>query len=151
MNNNISIKNNHSFLDSKTNYCVLSTQKLLEETNQLINEKNKKYYYDVIDFLGLLFDTKCKQLVKIKLNKITLNEDIFKFYNEIINHYKINKPLFDIEKFNLEKIIEDLEPDKTKILFQQIAIKLSNELLEKINYKIYINKTTNKLYLKYLN
>lgn len=112
---------------------ILQTQNILEETNKLIYEKNKKYYIDVLDFMNLLFEDDAKILTKIKFKKITLNEIIFRLYNEIITTYKLNKPTFDIDNFNLNEI-EDLEHSKK--IFYDIALKISNNLLEKINYKL---------------
>lgn len=112
---------------------VLETHNLLEETAKLINEKNKKYYNDVLDFMNLLFEENVANLSKIKFKKITLNETIFKLYNEIIKEYKLNKPLFDIDNFNLEEI--ENADEMNKILFD-IALKISNNILEKINYKL---------------
>lgn len=123
--------------------CIIQTQNLLEETNKLIFEKNKKYYDDVLDFMNLLFDDDAKILLKIKFKKITLNEAVFELYNEIIKTYKLNKPEFDVSKFDLNEI-EDTE--ELKKIFCDIAFKISNNLLEKINYKLKkkFNKAENK-------
>lgn len=112
---------------------VIQTQNILEETNKLIYEKNKKYYTDVLDFMNLLFEDDAKILTKIKFKKITLNEMVLRLYNEIITTYKLNKPTFDIDKFNLDEI-EDSE--HLKKIFYDIALKISNNLLERINYKL---------------
>ena len=112
---------------------VISTQNILEESKKLIQDKNKKYYTDVLDFMNLIFEDNASILSKIKFIKITLNEKVFKLYNEIIKTYKLNKPEFDIDKFNLEEI-EDLE--EIKKIFCDIAYRISNNLLEKINYKL---------------
>jgi hypothetical protein len=122
---------------------VISTQKLLDEANKLLCEKNKKYYNDVLDFMNLLFDDDAKILSKIKFKKITLNEQVFELYNEIIKTYKLAKPEFDIENFDLSEI-EDL--DEIKKVFFDIAFKISNNLLEKLNYKLKrkFDKTENK-------
>jgi hypothetical protein len=124
---------------------VISTQNLLAETNKLIEEKNNKYYNDVLDFMNLLFEDSSKIISKLKFKKITLNDNIFKLYNEIIKTYKLNKPEFDIDHFNLSEI-EDSE--EIKKIFCEIAFKLSNNLLEKINYNLKkrYNKEDNKLY-----
>jgi len=130
---------------------VISTQNIIDESNKLIQEKNKKYYNDVLDFLNLLFEDNAKIISKIKFTKITLNDKVFTLYNEIIKTYKLDKPQFDIENFNLEEI-EDLE--EIKKIFCDIAYRISNNLLEKINYKLkkkYIkeqNKT--KFILEYM-
>lgn len=112
---------------------LISTQNILEETNKLIYEKNKKYYNDVLDFMNLLFEDNAKNLSKIKFKKITLGETVFQLYNEIIKTYKLDKPQFDIEGFNLEEI-ED--PEELKKIFCEIAFKISNNLLERINYRL---------------
>lgn len=133
------------------NKFVISTQQILEESNKLYEEKNKKYYNDLLDFMNLLFEEQSKEISKMKFKKITLNDNVFKLYNEIIKTYKINKPIFDTEKFDLSDI-EDRE--EIKKIFYEIAIKLSNNLLEKINYEIKkkIIKDNNKIifYLEYI-
>jgi len=123
---------------------VVETQKLLDEANKLLWDKNKKYYNDVLDFMNLLFDDNAKILSKIKFKKITLNEQVFELYNEIIKTYKLSKPEFVIENFNLNEI-EDLE--EMKKIVCDIAFKISNNLLEKINYKLKrkFDKTENKI------
>ena len=122
---------------------VVETQKLLDEANKLLWDKNKKYYNDVLDFMNLLFDDNAKILSKIKFKKITLNEQVFELYNEIIKTYKLSKPEFVIENFNLNEM-EDLE--EMKKIVCDIAFKISNNLLEKINYKLKrkFDKTENK-------
>ena len=121
---------------------VISTQNILEESKRLIQEKNKKYYIDVLDFMNLLFEDNANNLSKIKFKKITLNERVFKLYNEIIKTYKLNKPEFDIDNFNYDEI-EDLE--EIKKIFRDIAFKISNNLLEKINYKLKKKKIKKKI------
>jgi hypothetical protein len=112
---------------------VISTQNILEESKKIIQDKNKKYYTDVLDFMNLIFEDNASILSKIKFQKITLNEKVFKLYNEIIKTYKLNKPEFDVDNFNLEEI-EDME--EIKKIFCDIAYRISNNLLEKINYKL---------------
>lgn len=123
---------------------VISTQNILEETNKLIQNKNKKYYNDVLDLMNLLFEDNAKNLSKIKFKKITLGETVFRLYNEIIKTYKLDKPLFDIENFNLDEI---KDPEELKKIFCEIAFKISNNLLERINYKLKkkYNKEDNKI------
>jgi len=112
---------------------LISTQNILEETNKLIHNKNKKYYNNVLDFMNLLFEDNAKNLSKIKFKKITLGETVFQLYNEIIKKYKLDKPLFDIEGFNLEEIKDS---EELKKIFCEIAFKISNNLLERINYRL---------------
>jgi len=122
---------------------IISTQNILEESKRIIQEKNQKYYLNVLDFMNILFEDNAKNLSKLKFKKITLNEVVFKLYNEIIKTYKLDKPKFDIDNFNLNEI-EDLE--EINKIFCAIALKISNNLLEKINYKLKnkINKEDNK-------
>jgi hypothetical protein len=122
---------------------VISTQNILEESKRLILEKNKKYYNDVLDFMNLLFEDDAKNISKIKFKKITLNDMVFKLYNEIILTYKLDKPTFDIDNFNLDDI-KDM--DEIKKIFCDIAFRISNNLLEKLNYKLKqkINRDDNK-------
>jgi hypothetical protein len=128
-----------------------STKKILQESNNILTEKNKKYYRDVLDFLNLLFEDNAKNINKIKFKKITLNNNVFTMYNEIINVYKLNKPKFDSDCFDLSEIDDSNE---IKNIFIDIAFTFSNNLLEKINYKLIKkndkqdNKT--KFILKYI-
>ncbi len=112
---------------------VDSTQKIIENTNKLLEERNKKYYRDVLDFLNLLFEDKSKNLTKIKFKKITLNENVFEMYNQINKIYKLDKPEFDSDNFDLSDI-ED--PNEIKLVFYEIAHKMANNLLERLNYKL---------------
>ena len=123
---------------------IESTKNLLEKSKQLLIEKNKKYYIDVLDFFNLLFEDNVTEITKIKFKKITLNDNVFNLYNEIIKTYKLNKPEFDIEKFDISEINDT---DEIKKIFCSIAEKLSNNLLEKLNYKLKkkINKEDNKI------
>jgi len=129
-----------------------STQKMLEESNNILAKKNKKYYRDILDFLNLLFEDSAKNINKIKFKKITLGDNVFILYNEIIKTHKLNKPLFNSDNFNLSEIDE---PEQIKIIFIDIAYTLSNNLLEKLNFKLIkkIDKQENKtkLFLKNIN
>ena len=131
---------------------VDSIQKILLESNDILLKKNKKYYTDVIDFLNLLFEDNSENINNIKFKKITLNDNIFIMYNEIIKVYKLNKPIFDSDNFDLSEIDD---PNQIKIVFINIAYTFSNNLLEKLNYKL-IKKSIKwenkiKLILKYIN
>lgn len=112
---------------------VESTKNILEKSQSLFEEKNKKYYRDVVDFLNLIFEDNSKELTKIKFKKITLNENVFELYNQIIKKYNLNKPEFQTDNFDIS-IIED--PEEIKKIFCNLAIKLSNNLLDKLNYKL---------------
>lgn len=114
---------------------VVSIQNILDESKKLIQDKNKKYYNDVLDFMNLLFEDNALILCKIKFKKITLNEKVFKLYNEIIKTYELDKPLFDIDNFNLENF-QNFNSEEIVKIFCDIAFKISNNLLDKINYKL---------------
>jgi hypothetical protein len=117
------------------------TRKNIEESNIILQEKNNNYYLDVLDFLNLLFEQKSKNIIGIRIKKITLNSSVFELYNKINEVYKLGKPIFDIDGFdNLE--IED--PNEIKNALYEIACKLSNYLLEKLNYRLKITHTNNK-------
>lgn len=120
-------------INTEISNSVIATQKLLEDANKLLFEKNKKYYNDVLDFMNLLFEDNAKILSKVKFKKITLSVQVFELYNIIIKTYKLQKSEFIIENFNLNEI-EDL--DEMKKVVCDIALKISNNLLEKINYKL---------------
>lgn len=130
---------------------VESTQKIIEESNKLYEENNKKYYRDVLDFLNLLFEDNSKNLINLKFKKITLNENVFNLYNDIIKTYKLNKPEFDSNNFDLSELDD---PEEIKNIFYEIAQRFSNNLLEKINYKLkkkFIkNENKNKFILEYV-
>ena len=121
-----------------------TTKKILEESNEILVKKNKKYYRDVLDFLNLLFEDSATNINKIKFKKITLNSNVFEMYNEINNTHKTNKPKFDSDNFDLSQFND---ADEIKAIFVEIAYKLSNNLLDKLNYKLVkkIDKEENKI------
>ena len=108
---------------------INETKKIIEEFNNEINKNNEKYYKDILDFLNLLFNQNCNQILKISISKISLSDDIFEFYNKIIEKYKMKIRKFDNNKFNSNEIYSFHE-------IIEIALIMSNNLLEKINYKI---------------
>ena len=107
---------------------INETKKIIEEFNNEINKNNEKYYQDILDFLNLLFNQNCNQILKISISKISLSDDIFEFYNKIIEKYKMKIRKFDNNKFNSNEIYSFHE-------IIEIALIMSNNLLEKINYK----------------
>ncbi len=129
-----------------------STKKILQESNEILIEKNKKYYRDALDFLNLLFEDNAKNINKIKFKKITLNNNVFTMYNEINKQYKLNKPEFNSDDFDLSEIND---ANEIKNIFVDLAYIFSNNLLEKLNYKLIkkINKEDNKIkfILKFIN
>ena len=47
---------------------INETKKIIEEFNNEINKNNEKYYQDVLDFLNLLFNQNCNQILKISIS-----------------------------------------------------------------------------------
>jgi hypothetical protein len=122
---------------------IKETKILQDEINEKLNNDNKKYYKDILDFLNTIFISEEKSILKIKLNSITINQNVFEIYNYIINKYKLNKDLINIDYFDF-----DISYDRDDII--KIIMLISNNLLEKLNYKMisYVNKYTNKKMLK---
>lgn len=130
---------------------VTSIQQKLEESNKLLQDKNKNYYIDVLDFLNLMFQENNTELTKLQFKKITINENVFLLYNEIIKKYKLSKPEFLSENFDISEINE---PEDIRNIIIDIAYKMSNNLLERLNYrlkkKIYKSLNKTKFILEYV-
>lgn len=120
---------------------INENKKLLAELQNKINESNKKYYKDVLDFLNTLFDLEETSILKIKPKKIQFNENIIKIYNHIIKKHQIKKDFIDTKFFDFE-----IEYEQEDIL--KICLIMSNNLLEKLKYKLEICKYNNKKYFK---
>ena len=123
---------------------INETQTILKNNKKLIDEYNKKYYQDTLDFLNLLFDENASCISRLKFTKFVLNENIFVFYNGIINKYKLNKPEFIIENYNEELI--DPTDEECLLEVKKLVQSLSNNLLDKLEYKIKLitDKNTGK-------
>jgi hypothetical protein len=74
--------------------------------------------------------------MQLKFKNITLNDDIFNTYNEIIKKYKLGKDIFDTENFDIEEFHDNGR------LFK-IAKTMTNNLLEKLGYKLDVYKNGN--------
>jgi hypothetical protein len=109
---------------------INQTKKLLDETLERYYDLNDKYYKEVLNFLNKLFDENSESILKIKFKKITFNDETLQEYNDLITKYKLNKDQFDIENFNINDIT-----DFSDII--NIIIIICNNLLDKLNYKIY--------------
>ena len=90
---------------------------------------NKEYYNDVLIFLNLIFKQNAKSIMSIYIKKIVLHEDIMIIYNDIVKKYKLNKDYVNIEAFDVDEII-DID------LIIKLMKLLTNNLLEKLNYKL---------------
>ena len=109
---NISYKSN-----SKKSELIKYLDDFLQE---LYDEHIKKYYTDVLDFLNLLFEDNSKNLTGLKFKKITLNQNVFTLYNEIIKIYKLKKAEFDADNYDVSEINET---DEIKNIFYDITYK----------------------------
>ncbi len=114
---------------------------LMSELQNKINESNKKYYKDVLDFLNMLFDLEETSILKIKPKKIQFNENIIKTYNYIIKKHDIKKEMLDTNAFDF-----NIEYEQEDVL--KICLIISNNLLDKLKYKIEVGTWNNKKYLK---
>lgn len=134
--NEVVIKNNKSIKSglayNKKNYTMVNkTKEILEKSYKNFQNSLEKYYEDVLKWMNMLYSDNSKSITKIKFKKMTLSEEIFNLYNEIIKKYKINKDLFDTEKFNLN---DDHERSEiyliSKILTNNLLAKLDCKLVE---------------------
>ena len=115
---------------------TLTMLNYIEETNKNLNdiilttlEKNKKYYNSVLKLLTKIFNTDARTFLKINIVTITINIEILKFYNKIINKFNINKPLFDIDNLDIDNL-----NDYENIVY--IIENICNNLLERLDYKL---------------
>ena len=115
---------------------TLTMLNYIEETNKNLNdiiltnlEKNKKYYNSVLKLLNKIFNTDARTFLKINIVTITINIEILKFYNKIINKFNINKPLFDIDNLDIDNL-----NDYENIVY--IIENICNNLLERLDYKL---------------
>jgi hypothetical protein len=116
---------------------ILETRLLLEQAQNKINEANKKYYKDVLDFLNMLFETDEKSILKIKIKKMSLNTNIIETYNYIIKKHKLKKNMLDVEAFDFS-----IDYEQEDVL--KVCLTICNNLLEKINYKMIVKNYNNK-------
>ncbi len=120
---------------------IYENKKLMSELQNKINESNKKYYKDVLDFLNMLFDLEETSILKIKPKKIQFNENIIKTYNYIIKKHDIKKEMLDTNAFDF-----NIEYEQEDVL--KICLIICNNLLDRLKYKIEVGTWNNKKYLK---
>lgn len=143
-NNNTKVyKNNKNF---KNIDCKIKneTKNILEKSFIDFQKSKEQYYNDVLEFLNLIFCNNSKSILNIKTLKISLNEDVFLKYNDIVKKYKLKKDLFNLENFNINDNY-DYES------IAEIAKILVKNLLEKLNYKLEIINYDNKKKFKIKN
>ena len=103
------------------------TKILLEHSTLLFHKNNENYYNDVLQCLNLLYSSSSKTILRIKISKITMSEQMLKLYNKIITKYELNISVFDIDNFDFDNLY-----DHSDIVY--IAKTITNNLLLKINY-----------------
>lgn len=114
---------------------VKETKSIIDNANNVLNKKNKKYYRDVLDFLNLLFSCDANSLLKINIKKLAISREIFELYNEIIIKHNLDVQSFNVDLFFNEISIGDNDVYTTKDLLQ-ICKALANNLLLRLDYKI---------------
>ena len=145
-NNNKKVYNNKNNKTYKnTDYKIKNeTKNILEKSFIDFQKSKEEYYNDVLEFLNLIFCNNSKSILNIKTLKISLNEDIFLKYNDIVKKYNLKKDLFNLENFNINDNY-DYES------IAEIAKILVKNLLEKLNYKLEIINYDNKKKFKIKN
>ena len=116
------------------------TNKILLETCEVINKINDTYYREVHIFLNKLFNSNSKSLLKLHTSSTRITTDMLNNYNNIIKKYKLKKELFDVEKFDFNEIY-----DFNCIV--DIALIITNNLLDKIKYQMIRSNKNNKIKL----
>ena len=114
----------------------------INETRLVINNcikeyysDNSEYYDEVLKFLNEIFEHKATSILKIKIKKIVIDENLLKSYNDIVKKYNLNNDYINIKLFNFDNI-------NNLIFIVKVAKVLVNNLLKKINYKL-VEKTIN--------
>ena len=113
------------------------TKILLEHSTLLFHKNNENYYNDVLQCLNLLYSSNSKTILRIKISKITMSEQMLKLYNKIITKYELNISVFDIDNFDFDNLY-----DHSDIVY--IAKTITNNLLLKINYILQENIISGK-------
>lgn len=108
---------------------IVETKIIKDSIYNKLQEINRKYYKDVLTFLNMLFCSNSESILKIKLNKVTLNNEILETYNYIVKKHNLNKDLINVDYFDF-----NIEYEKTDII--KITLMICNNLLEKLNYKL---------------
>ena len=126
------------------NYKLTMSFDYITETNNTINDivklefnSNVKYYKSVLKLLNKIFDNESKTILSIKTHNAVITPEILKFYNKIVDKFDLNKPLFDINNFDVEYIFTEND-------IETIVEKICNYLLNKIDYKLTSYKYNNK-------
>lgn len=152
---NIVVKHNNKTTNNKNinknynkrlcNSIVNETKNILEKSYDSFQKSNEQYYNDVLEWMNMLYNDVSKSILRVQIKKITLNEDIFNKYNEIIKIYKLKKNLFNTELFDFN---DNYDYDS----IVEIAKIMTTNLIEKLNYKFDVinNGKSKKLKIKNL-
>ncbi len=133
-------------MNSMDNSCVgeywknFETNKILLGICEKINKINDAYYKEIHIYINKLYNCNSKSLLKLKTTSICLTTETLINYNDIIKKYNLKKNLFDVDKFDVNEIY-----DFNCII--DIAVVITNNLLDKINYKMIKSNRNNKVKL----
>ena len=117
---------------------TINERELIKETLNTYYSNNSKYYDEVLKFHNILFEQNASSILKIKIKKITINEELLNLYNDIVKKYKLKKDYINVEIFDFDDI-KDID------FITKFTRLISNNLLEKLNYKLVeINKNNKK-------
>ncbi len=115
--------------------------------NIIKSKLEEEYYQDVLNFCNHLFIRKNEylalSLLSLRITCIHFNAYTFEVYNYIVKKYGLN-----VDLVNTQLLLNNsLEDDNIKM---QLAIIMTNNLLKKIDYKIFQTTKKNKmcLYIK---
>lgn len=112
---------------------VIETQKIISESLFNYYDNNNEYYTEILLLMNIIFKSKSKQILKIEMDDVYFDDDILLKYNNIIIKYKLHQKLFNIDLVDVDTLQYHEQVD--------ILICLVNNLLEKLNYKIYYGIT----------
>ena len=123
---------------------MVSQKKLLSSINIIKSKLEEEYYSDVLNFCNHIFirdnDFIALSLLTLRITCIHFNSYVFEVYNYIIKKYGLN-----INMVNTQLLTNNsLNNDDIKI---QLAIVMTNNLLKKIDYKLFKTNKNNKLFL----
>lgn len=125
-------------MDTISKVNVINERELVNETLNTYYTNNSKYYEDVLKFHNILFEQTASSILKIRIKKIIINEDLLNLYNNIVKKYRLKKDYINVEIFDFDEI-KDID------FITKFTRLISNNLLEKLNYKLVeINKNNKK-------
>lgn len=123
---------------------MVSQIKLLSKINIIKSKIEEEYYQDVLNFCNYMFisenDYLALSLLSLRITCICFDAYTFEAYNYIVKKYGL-----DVDMVNTQLLLNNsLKDNNTKI---QLSIIMANNLLKKIDYKIFQTNKKNKLCL----